>query len=237
MNFTFLVSEQISKTLAKNNNFLIACLILATLILILPASYLQIDSSGVSFTIADSNEYKDYQAFVESFGTDDYILLAIKNDLDVSDPELIKRVNNVHQELLSFGNILKVIDLGTIQSSHLFKLSGASDFWDKNNFAEFRKIIPGFNRLISNDMKTLSFIVKIDNEKLNGFQLEKQLKRMKQIIENIFPEHSRCFSAGIPVLRAAFERYNLMNALVFGSLGIVFGTLIAFYIFKTLGLV
>ena len=66
-------------------------------------------------------------------------------------------------------------------------------------------------------MKTLSFIVKIDNEKLNGFQLEKQLKRMKQIIENIFPEHSRCFSAGIPVLRAAFERYNLMNALVFGS--------------------
>ena len=93
MNFTFLVSAQISKTLAKNNNFLITCLILATLILILPASYLQIDSSGVSFTIADSKEYKDYQAFVESFGTDDYILLAIKNDLDVSDPELIKRVN------------------------------------------------------------------------------------------------------------------------------------------------
>lgn len=234
MNFTFLVSAQISKTLAKNSNFLIACLILATLILILPASYLQIDSSGVSFTIADSNEYKDYQAFVESFGTDDYILLAIKNDLDVSDPELIKRINNVHQELLSFGSILKVIDLGTIQSSHLFKLSGASDFWDKKNFAEFRKIIPGFNQLISNDMKTLSFIVKIDNEKLNGFQLEKQLKRMKQIIENVFPEHSRCFSVGIPVLRAAFERYNLMNALVFGSLGIVFGILIAFYIFKTL---
>jgi predicted RND superfamily exporter protein len=229
-----LSSEQIAKGLVRNSKILMGCLILVTLVLIMPASQVRIDASGVAFNTAGSDGYRDYLSFVESFGTDDYILLAVKNGLIVTDPELKKRMNRVNQELTTIDSIIKVIDLGSIESSDLFKLIGTTNFWDEKTFANFHHIIPGLSRLISKDMKTLAFIVKIDNEKLNGFQLEKQLKRMKQIIVNAFPEHPHCYAAGIPVLRAAFERYNLVNALVFGALGLLFGTLIAFYIFKTL---
>ncbi len=226
--------EQIAKGLVNNSKILMAGLILATLILIIPASQVQIDPSGVSFNTGDSDDYKDYLAFVESFGTDDYILLAVKNDLNVSDPEFKKRIHKVNKELTAINSILKVIDLGTLESSDIFKFTGTSQFWDKKLFESLYQVIPGLSRLISKDAKTLAFIIKIDNEKLNGFQLETQLEKMKQIIVKAFPEHPHCYAAGIPVLRAAFERYNLLNALVFGSLGLFFGTLLAFYIFKTL---
>ena len=119
-------------------------------------------------------------------------------------------------------------------SSDLLPLVRPGPFWDKKTFDDVRAVLPGFNRLISADMKTLAFIVKIDNDAVNGFELEKRLGQMKHILVTAFPEHPRCYAAGIPVLRAAFERYNLFNALVFGALGLLFGTLIAFYIFKTL---
>jgi hypothetical protein len=229
-----LSSEKIATFLVRNRNRLMGCLVLFTLVLILPASQVRIDASGVSFTIPDSDGYREHLAFIDSFGTDDYILLAIKNNRMLSDPELKKRIHHVHQELMGMDAILNVIDLGTIASSDLFKHISTIPFWDPKSIAGFHKVVPGLDRLISKDMKTLAFIIKIDNEKLNGFQLETQLVLMKQIIGNAFPEDPYCYGAGIPVLRAAFERYNLLNACIFGSLGLLFGTLVAFYLFKTL---
>jgi len=209
-------------------------MMMLTLLSILPAFQLKIDASGVSFTKDDSQDYKTYLESVDSFGTDDYILLVIKNSLKISDPELKKRIKTAHDELTAMNSTLEVIDLETIESSGLFRLFGTPDDQDKKQVANLRQTIPGLGRLISDDLKNLGFIVKIDNEKLNGFRLEKQLKLMKRVIEKIFPENPHCYAAGIPVLRSAFERYNLKNAVIFGALGLLFGTLVAFYLFKTL---
>lgn len=227
-------SEQIAKGIIHNRTLLFGCMMILTLLSILPASALKIDASGVSFTLDGSQDYKTYLAFVDSFGTDDYILLAVKNSLNLSDPELKTRIRTAHAQLTAMDSILEVIDLETIESSGLFKLLGTPDDQDENQIANLRQTIPGLGRLISDDLKTLGFIVKIDNEKLNGFRLEKQLRLMKQVIGKIFPEHPHCYAAGIPVLRSAFERYNLENAIIFGTLGLLFGTLVAFYLFKTL---
>jgi len=231
---THVSSQTIAKGLVYHRKILMAGMILATLALVMPASQVRIDPSGVTFDTVDSESCKDYLAFVESFGTDDYILLAVKNDLDVSDPELKKRIHAVNKELTCLSSIVTVIDLGTIESSDAFKFTGTPHFWDKKTLVRLYQVVPGLSRLISNDMKTIAFIVKIDNERLNGFRLEKQLGQMKHIIVTAFPEYPRCYAAGMPVLLAAFERYNLMNAIVFGSIGLLFGTLLAFYIFKTL---
>lgn len=240
--------KSIANGLVQNSKMLMGCLILVTLMLSVLAFQVRIDTAGVSFNTADSQRYKEYLAFVDSFGTDDYILLAVKNTLAVSDPEFKRRMEGVNQELSRMDSILKVIDLGTIASSDFLELTGiqskgtpfkgsqfdGTHFWDDRTLRHFFHIIPGLSRLISNDRKTIAFIVKINNEQINGFQLENRLNRMKKVIVAAFPEHPHCYAAGIPVLRAAFERYNLLNALVFGGLGLLFGTLIAFYIFKTL---
>jgi predicted RND superfamily exporter protein len=81
------------------------CTMILSLLLIVPASQVRIDASGVSFTIEDSENYTDYLAFVESFGTDDYVILAVKNSLNISDPELKNRMNKIHQELSAMGII------------------------------------------------------------------------------------------------------------------------------------
>ncbi len=209
------------------------CTVILSLLLIIPASRVNIDASGVSFKIDNPEDHAGYLAFVESFGTDDYVMLCIKNTLNISDPEFKKRLMRTHQELSAMESVLKVIDLGTIATSDVIRIISDSNFWEDKYFIKARQIIPGFGRLVSNDMKTIAVIVKINNENLNGFQLEKQLNIMKKILIKHFPEDSHCYAAGIPVLRAAFERYNLKSALVFGSMGLLFGVLIAFYLFKT----
>ncbi|RLC23124.1 MAG: hypothetical protein DRH93_08100, partial [Deltaproteobacteria bacterium] len=100
-----------------------------TLLFIIPASQLRIDASGVSFSATDSEEYRDYLSFIESFGTDEYIVLAVQNSLSINDPVLKKRVNRVNEELNSIDSILKVIDLGTMESSSLSRLIRAPHFW------------------------------------------------------------------------------------------------------------
>jgi len=223
----------ISEYIVKNRILLMGCTVILSLLLIIPASRVNIDASGVSFKIDNPEDHAGYLAFVESFGTDDYVMLCIKNTLNISDPEFKKRLMRTHQELSAMESVLKVIDLGTIATSDVIRIISDSNFWEDKYFIKARQIIPGFGRLVSNDMKTIAVIVKINNENLNGFQLEKQLNIMKKILIKHFPEDSHCYAAGIPVLRAAFERYNLKSALVFGSMGLLFGVLIAFYLFKT----
>ncbi|MCG8683339.1 MAG: efflux RND transporter permease subunit, partial [Desulfobacterales bacterium] len=73
-----------------------------------------------------------------------------------------------------------------------------------------------------------------NNEILNGFRLEARIQEIKTVIKDTFPGVQDCYAAGIPVIRAAFERYNLTNALIFGGLGLIFGTVTAFCLFKTI---
>lgn len=231
---THFSSAHIAEKLIRNRTLLMGWVVILSVFWIIPASRLSIDASGVSFTMNDSQSHKEYQAFVKAFGTDDYILIAVKNSLKISNPKLRQRIRTVHERLAAMDSVLQVIDLETIETSGFFKLISATGFWDDKHLSNLRQILPGLGRLISNDMATIAFIVRINNEQLNGFRLESQLKHMKQIIAAAFPEHPRCYAAGIPVIRAAFERYNLESALVFGFMGLIFGILIAFYIFKTM---
>jgi predicted RND superfamily exporter protein len=221
--------------LVKKNRVLLILVLLFSLALFIPASQVGLEDSGVSFTNTDAEKYENHQDFIQSFGKDDYILLAVKSSLPISDPEVNSRIIQVHEALNSMESVLEVIDLSSIQGSDLPQTLSFDTIFNTATIHRFYSVIPGLARMISNDFKTLAFIVKINNEKINGFAFEKRLNQMKQIIGKAFPEYPHCYAVGIPVLRSAFERYNLMNALFFGALGLFFGMGVALYIFKTPG--
>ena len=227
--------KHISTLLVEKNRLLMIFATLASLAFFIPASQVGIEDAGVSFTNTNSEKYEDYKAFIRSFGTDDYILLAIRSGRSISDPEVKTKIVQVHEALNSMESVLEVIDLSSIQASDLLKPLGIDTIFNPETILKFHLIIPGLARMVSRDLKTLAFIVRINNEKINGFAFEKHLKKMKHIIAGTFPEYPHCYAVGIPVLRSAFERYNLYNALTFGVLGLFFGMGVAFYIFKTLG--
>jgi len=232
---TLFSSIYFSTLLVEKNRMLMVFVVLSSLAFFIPASRVGIEDAGVSFTNTNSEKYEDYKAFINSFGTDDYILLAVRSSLPISDPEVKARIVQVHEALNSMESVLEVIDLSSIQASDLLKPLGIDTIFNPETILKFHLIIPGLARMVSRDLKTLAFIVRINNEKINGFAFEKRLKEMKHIIAGTFPEYPHCYAVGIPVLRSAFERYNLYNALTFGVLGLLFGMGVALYIFKTLG--
>ena len=209
-------------------------LALLTLVWIFPASRIHIDSTGVSFESAPLNALQQYQRFVQAFKPDDATLLAVSLDRPVSDFEpgtIEHRISRVRQTLLSLDGVRDVTTLGSSGIQELIKLLNRSSMNPAQTLLHARELIPGMSTLISKDLSTLGFIIHQNQNTLTGFEFEHRLSQMKQVVSNVFQRP--CQAAGLPVLRAAFERYNLHSALTFGLLGLGFGMLTAFYIFKT----
>ncbi|MCG8618582.1 MAG: MMPL family transporter, partial [Desulfobacterales bacterium] len=112
--------------------------------------------------------------------------------------------------------------------------NAGSQAWTPESIEQMRRFIPGMSQLISSDQRVLGIVIRIDNERLNGFRLEKRVTEMKAAVQRSFPDCGRVYAAGIPLLRAAFERYNLENAGIFAGLGLLFGTMVAFVLFRTI---
>lgn len=204
-----------------------------TLILLFFAAGITIDPSGVSFGPDRSAAYSEYQALVRMFGTDDAILLAVRHHAAIDDPGLLQKIREVRHRLSAADGVLEVIDMDALSSLEFLSVIGKAPVRDKQFFNRLRAIVPGFSHLVSADMSVIGFLIRIDGRVLNGFEFERKLTAMKHTVSRIFGQDTVCHAAGIPVLKSAFERYNLSSAAVFGSLGLVFGSLVAFYIFKT----
>ena len=228
------VSDKIAGFLVTKQKTYLIVTALLTLLFILPALKIQFDSSGVTFNNPDSKIYKDYEKFIKTFGTDNYVLLAVENQHKIYDPVLGDNLQIIHLKLSSMANVLGVLDLSSLESSKAIRLLKIENFWDANTLTRLRHILPGLSQLVSQDFKTLLFLVKVDNKDLNGFQFKPIQLKMQRIVSDTMPGNPYCHATGIPVIQAAFERYNIQNAFNFGLLGLVFGSLVAFYIFKTM---
>ncbi|HCY84436.1 MAG TPA: hypothetical protein DHV36_04805 [Desulfobacteraceae bacterium] len=136
------------------------------------------------------------------------------------------------KEIAAMAGILRVSDLARLSGIRLPGGTGM-DEWTKASVEQMRRFIPGMSQLLSADQRILGMVIRIDNERLNGFRLESRMAEIKAVVHRFFPDCDRVYAAGIPLLRAAFERYNLENAAIFGGLGLVFGAVIAFLLFRT----
>ncbi|WP_153307432.1 efflux RND transporter permease subunit [Desulfospira joergensenii] len=232
--FSFFQREKIAAVLAEQGRGRTFILVLATLVMAGFAFQTRLDNSGVSFGTGDAESARAHQAFVRTFGIDDYLLLAVAHGMEIPDPDLRKRIKKIRESITGLDGILEVTDLEKAASTDLPGFPELSGPWTPSVITGLGQLLPGVSQLVSQDMKILGLVIRIDNERLNGFRLENRVSRIKKIIREAFPGHPPSFAAGLPVLRAAFERYNLINALIFGGLGLVFGTLVAFYLFKTL---
>ena len=225
--------RKIYSLLISNIIFIIVIIGIGTIILFYSALHLKLDDAGLSYENPDDPSYKKYLKFKKTFADDNFIIVAVGLSRSVIDPASKKTIEDIHEALSSEPLIKEWVDLTHFNSKDLNAILGVQDFWLPESINKLRGSLPGFSRIISSDYKTTAFVIQLSESEINGFLFKKQTDHIESIFKKYFPD-STIHITGFPVLKAAFERYNLINTAFYTLIGLLAGTLIALYIFKSL---
>jgi len=207
---------------------------------------MKVDATMQSGINTESPEYKVYQKFLDVFGNEEFILVAIKSEQDASEGVMLKAVQAITSEFEKSDKIVEVISLanlrlfreqngvfGTYQvlehdRGHL-TLPGSGDL------KRIRTALPITNLLLSPDGRTFGIIVRIDDKyRVDPPVIHRILSGMESVVGANLPAGSEYRIIGPPVIRRAIHKYNIHTAIQFGILCSIICTIVSYYIFKSL---
>jgi predicted RND superfamily exporter protein len=226
--------------------YLVSVVVLITVILAALAPGMRPDPTMKSGIDTDSPAYRTYQKFMEVFGNEEFILIAVKTLTGASDPAVLKAVQKMSRELEGTEDIVEVMSLS---SPLLFQdrggkfgnyplvvnQRGVPRLPDPAKLEKIRQKLPVVDLLLSRDLKTVGMIFKVSEEsRLDSNRIERILDRMDATVLKYLPEGADHRIIGAPVIMQAIQHYNRRTALTFGILCSLIGALVSIYIFKSL---
>lgn len=239
-------SRRRTDIIIDRRTYLILCVVLATGVLAWFAPHLQPDPTMKSGVSTESPEYVQYQRFLDTFGNEEFILIAVKSGIDAHDPRVLNGVSTLTSGVERLEQVEEVISLSSLALFQnrdgkfgsfplIQRRHGELSLPPRQEIHELREFIPILDLLISRDLTTVGFIVKISQEsKLNPPLIEGLLRKMESLVEESFPQRLDYRIVGAPVIVQGIHRYNIQTALTFGILCSIICTLVSFYIFKSL---
>ncbi len=195
----------------------------------------------------NTEAFQRYQEFLETFGTEDYVLIVIKaNQPLAKDPEFFSAVETMTEK---FGRTPHIVDVISLTNMKVFaKKHGLFGSYPilardekglhlpEDSFLEtIRKALPILELLISRDVSTIGIILALDQKiSYDVPVVERLLHDIDEIVRSNLPLRCSYRIIGGAVIRQAIQRYNLQTAVTFGLLCSMVCTIVAFYIFKSL---
>ena len=221
-----------------------ACVLLFCAFMAFFVPGMKLDHGLESLYDKNSSAYKEYQEFVDTFDTDDFILLAIRSSLPVTNSGILRALETVTLRLKELEARVRVISIANIRlpqkESLAFRTYPLVTQIDGKSTLDVKRLenlcsrFPILDYLVSRDHQTVGVLVKRSETHRFAPLPGKLLKTMKAFCRESFPDSAEIHIVGMPVLREAFGRYNLQTALTFGVLAVLIGVLIEVYIFKSL---
>lgn len=207
----------------------------------------RMDSTLKAFYASDCPENRLYQRFINHFGNDEFILIAIKNTNGNLNPQVLLSLFKITRKV---GELKKVSEVLSLTNLHVFqqvkglfrtyplikRVGGEPRAPQKKELAKYREALPLMPLLLSPDFRTLGIVVKIADQWRFDPEIRDLLDTISQIVSQNIAEGADYRIIGGPVLRDAFLRYNLRTAIVFGLLGLLIAKFASVYIFKSLRL-
>lgn len=240
------LQRKIIHILIDNRRLTVLFAVLVTAILAVFIPGMKTDPTLKSGIDTESAEYKTYERFLESFGGEEFLLVVVKGTGRVDDPDTLKRIEAVTDELEKTDKIVQVISLsnlkvfqereGVFASYPLMeRRDGDSNVVTSVQFASLRAAVPSFDLLVSSNLQTWAVLVRIDDQwKFDVPVIQEILHRISSTVARHLPPDSQTRIVGAPVIRVAIEKYNVSTATTFGVLCLLIAAGVSFYIFKSL---
>jgi predicted RND superfamily exporter protein len=191
-----------------------------------------------------SSSYTAYRDFVQTFGADQFVLLAVRTPAAVSDRSLLSSLGEATSQLERIEGVHDVLSLtnarlprtrrGLFGAHPVVQQERGTYTLNMKELDDLRTIQPMLGTLVSTDLRTLGILITLQESHGFGPHTRQIIEQAKQIIRKNLPQGSEIHEVGVPVLTLAFQRYNLQTAWRVGLLAALIATLVAVYIFKSL---
>lgn len=194
----------------------------------------------------DAPAYRQYEKFLEVFGSEEFILIAVKNTRRSDDPEILKSLAAITEQLEGLDTVTTVVSLSTLKvfrqqkgffgSYDLVRKDGRQlKLADAADLQKIRTALPVFDFLLSRDMNTYGLLVRLDDKwRFDVPVIDETLQKINAIVGSHLPSGSEYRVVGAPIIRLAIQKYNVQTAILFGILCLVIATSVSYYIFKSL---
>lgn len=219
--------------------------VLLTVALAVFVPRMQADSSLKSGVDPTSEAYLQHQKFIDIFGNEEFILVAIKNDRGASDPSMLKALQAITTGLEGMDDIAEVVSLSNVrlfqQKRKLFgnypivqTRDGVPALPDPDQLESMRKALPITDLLLSKDLKTLGVLVRLQERcRFDTCSVGQITSDIMEIVKKHVPPGTESHMIGAPLIRQAIHRYNIQTGIIFGALCLLIGTVVSAYVFKS----
>jgi hypothetical protein len=189
--------------------------------------------------------YLQYEQFIEVFGNEEFILIAIHRDREASDYRLLTGLRSITGTLEKSDKIAEVISLSNLKLFQtkgekfgnypvLPEKDGKPEFPDPTRWQSMKKALPITDLLLSPDMKTVGVLIRIADEwKFDTDAIKELLGDIDKVVKNNVPAAAEYRIIGAPLIRQAIVRYNIQTGIIFGLLCMLIGTVVSVYVFKS----
>ena len=189
--------------------------------------------------------YGQYEKFLETFGSEEFTLIAIKNPKGIMNAESLKLLEALTQRLEGYGNLTEVISLSNVklfkQKDGVFgsfrlldKVDGQLQTPDLAKLQNLQKELPLLALLASKDLNTFGIVVRMDDTyKFDYPAYDKILEIIDETIKNGGFTGFEYRVIGPAFIRESIVQYSIQTGIVFGVLCMLIATIVSIYVFKS----
>jgi len=232
--------------LVNHPRLLVLMVFLVTCFLAVLLPRLETDKSLKSMFVTGSSAYDQYDKFIAAFGNEEFVLVAIKNQLGAYSPQMLEALKKIVDEVSGMDAVEEVLALSNLtmlqeRGQRLGNFPLVRDGKDgpalpvAPELEAMRKAMPLMDFLVSPDFKTVGVLIKIDDQRIfDDEAIRKLLKRLHSLVKESAPSGSEFRIVGPAVLRQSIVSYSIRTALVFGILCTVICTLVTVYALRSI---
>jgi uncharacterized protein len=225
---------------------LVSAVIVCSVVLALFVPSMQRDPSLKSGIDHSSPVYKEFEKFIEVFGSEEFILVAIKSESGARDPRILSCLDLIARKISASDKVAEVVTLTTLR---IFRnrdgrygnypiaqvVEGRVQLPDEKQFEEIRKALPVTDYLVSPDLKTVGVLIRVKDEwKFEPKAIKPLVSEIESLVTENTPPGTEFKLVGPALIRQAIVKYSVETAWIFGALCMLIGTVVSVYIFKSL---
>jgi uncharacterized protein len=226
--------------------FLVSGIAVITLFLVFLIPQLGTDPSLKSGVDTSSESYQEYRKFIKVFGDEEFLLVAIKNEAGINNPETLSALDSISKHIRENPTVAEVVSLSTLKVFQykdglygtypfLEKNKGGMALPDRTQLDAILKALPVTDYLISPDHKTAGILIRIKEQfKYDPEAIKPLLSDLDNVIKRTITPGSQYRIVGAPIIRKAIVKYSVDTGIFFGIICLAIGTVVSAYIFRNI---
>jgi predicted RND superfamily exporter protein len=206
-----------------------------------------VDATLKSGVNTEAEAFKKYEKFLETFGQEEFILVALKRPESVDESEALKSLELISAALEKVPAVLEVVGPTNLKAfQERDGLMGMFPVYVEENgkkrlparevMEELRNGVPFLNMLVSQDGLSMGIVARISQETgLDPEAVDRVQRDIDRVVSANIPKGVEFRLVGPPLVRKALHHYNKQTAFRFGLLCLIISTAVSYYIFKSFG--